>query len=1177
MSEAVKLDSQTQPARAVVVLGMHRSGTSAVTRLINLMGAELGDRLMVATERNNEAGFWEHQDIVDLHDEVLATIGRRWDDVREFPVDLDRRGDLATLRDDLLAIIRRDFAHAPLWAVKDPRLCRLVPFWRPALQAAGAEPAYVIVLRNPLEVARSLQRRDGFAFGKGLLLWLRHVLEAERDTRGAARSIVRYEDVISDWADASKRLGATLNIVWPRQEEDVRGEVADFLKPSLRHFSVDDADWLSDPAATRWVREVYSAMLAATGQDDDSVHRRLDSIANELAAAGPLYDPVVDSQHPLVAELYRRIRGLELMVSERDTRVIERDTRIAERDAMIAERDSRVAERDGRISILVASVTELRRDVSRHAESLIDRNYHIKNLEGAIDDAREERDEFRRSTSWRMTAPFRAAITVARSGVSGLRRALALFRYKISRASLTCLKGVQPTKIGYRLDETTGYFRLDLPRVLPAGKAIVSFRLNSDAQVQLWLYQGGLPEFDIGQAVRLPFAQGEVRAAVELPAGISALHVESGSPNAEFSLDRLNIVELGNISLALFRLKTFIAAAISGERGRAEVSRKLRDGLRRRPRRLVQRLTSTPTSWPYQEWIDAYDTLTAKDLAAMSERISSMRDPPLISVVMPCYQTPERWLRRAIESVIGQIYPHWELCIADDASSAPYMRSVLEEYARRDPRIKLVFRGENGHIARATNSALELATGQFIALLDHDDEYRPHALYMVAEELQAHPDLDVVYSDEDKIDTDGKRFDPYFKTDYNPDLLLSHNYLAHLIVYRRELIERVGAFRSGFEGSQDYDLALRCLDATLAERVRHIPFILYHWRAIPGSVALSSDQKSYAHDAARRAIGEHLARIGVQGAEVGATENETMHRVIYPLPAKPPKVSLIVPTRDRADLLAVCVTGILEKTDYPDWEMIIVDNGSIEPETRAFFKALGGDPRIRVVPYPRPFNYSAINNLGASKATGSILCLLNNDIEPIGSGWLKEMVSHALRPGVGAVGAKLYYANDTIQHAGVVTGIGGVAGHFEKHLPRREFGYFCRPGLIQNLSAVTGACLVIRREIFEQVGGLDEKNLTVAFNDIDFCLRVAHSGYRNVYTPFAELYHYESASRGYEDTPEKVARFGTEATFMKRRWGVRLLNDPYFNPNLSLHSEQAWIAFPPRATKPWKIAAPAER
>ncbi|HEX8845568.1 MAG TPA: glycosyltransferase [Pyrinomonadaceae bacterium] len=573
----------------------------------------------------------------------------------------------------------------------------------------------------------------------------------------------------------------------------------------------------------------------------------------------------------------------------------------------------------------------------------------------------------------------------------------------------------------------------------------------------------------------------------------------------------------------------------------------------------------------YERWIKEHDALTDSDRRAIQARIENLPYRPLISVVMPVYNVEERWLRAAIESVLAQLYPHWELCIVDDHSSLPHVRSVLEEYASKDARIKVVFREKNGHIAAASNDALKLASGEFVAFLDHDDKISEHALYMVAEELNVHPDAALIYSDEDKMDETGKRYSPHFKSDWNPDLFYSYNLITHLGVYRRSIVEKLGGFRHEYPGSQHYDLALRVIEEVPEYQIRHIPHVLYHWRAVPGSIASGGGEKESAHEAARDAIRSHLARRGVS-AEVTASAAHS-HRVIYNVPTPAPLVSVIMGTRDRVDLLREAVEGVLEGTAYPSIELIIVDNQSTDLATLDFLREIEMDPRVSVLQYDALFNFAAMNNLGVSKSRGAILCLLNNDIKVISSSWLSEMVSHAVRPEIGAVGAKLYYADNRIQHAGVILGIKGAAGHSHRFFPRESVGYAARLQVIQNYAAVTGACMVLRREVFEEVNGLDEINLPVAYNDVDLCLRIRERGYRILWTPHAELQHRESATRGTDDLPDTLPRFSRERAYMKSKWGPLLANDPYYNPNLTLESEDFSMAQVPRAFKPWKTQA----
>jgi GT2 family glycosyltransferase len=539
---------------------------------------------------------------------------------------------------------------------------------------------------------------------------------------------------------------------------------------------------------------------------------------------------------------------------------------------------------------------------------------------------------------------------------------------------------------------------------------------------------------------------------------------------------------------------------------------------------------------------------------------------------MPVYDPMPELLDAAIQSVRDQLYPDWELCIADDASSRREVRRVIERHRAGDPRIKVVYRARNGHICRATNSALELARGAFVVLFDHDDLLAEHALYWIAAELEQHPDADILYSDSDLIDDDGRRLAPYLKSDFNLELMLGHNMVSHLGVYRRSLVERVGGMRVGLEGSQDYDLLLRTFAASQGGRVRHIPAVLYHWRRSDDAPSYSAKWLDRCIQAARRGVADFLRARGIAAEVVTAPRARQFQRIVYRLPDPPPPVSLIIPTRNRADLLARCVAGLVKATDYPALDIAIVDNDSDEPDAVALLRELAKRPGIRVIAHPGPFNFAAINNRAAAATDGAILAFLNNDIEVTHPDWLREMASRAAQPDVGAVGAKLYYPDGRIQHAGIVTGLGPdqIAGHVYNAAPREMSGSYGDLMLAREVSAVTAACMVVRRSVFLQAGGFDEINLPISYNDVDFCLRLRERGYRNVLTPFAELTHRESASRGADDLPQARARLRREIAYMRSRWGDALLRDPYFNPNFSLDSAVPDFARPPRVAYPWK-------
>ncbi|MBA2623785.1 MAG: glycosyltransferase [Chthoniobacterales bacterium] len=571
-----------------------------------------------------------------------------------------------------------------------------------------------------------------------------------------------------------------------------------------------------------------------------------------------------------------------------------------------------------------------------------------------------------------------------------------------------------------------------------------------------------------------------------------------------------------------------------------------------------------PEKRSYGQWVTRYDTFGGSDRIELRRRLRASRRQPLISLLLPIYNPDLQLLAAAIDSVKSQVYRRWELCLADDASTDPAVRPFLEASATSDPRIRVTFRETNGHISAASNSALALAAGEWCALLDQDDLLTEDALGWVALEIAEHPNARVIYSDEDKIDLGGVRSNPFFKTDWNPELFLGQNYINHLGVYETALLRFVGAFREGYDGSQDYDVALRCCEKLRPEQVRHIPRILYHWRMAPGSLAEVPDAKPYAKEAARRALTDHLRRQGIAGRVEACPENKESHRVIYEVPNPAPLVTIIIPTRDRATLLHRCIESLREVTDYPSFEILVVDNSSREKETLDYLRGLEVEAKARVLRDDGPFNFSRLNNLAAAQARDEILAFLNNDIQVTERGWLTEMVSHAARPDVGAVGARLWYADGTLQHGGVVLGLGGIAGHAHYRVPRGHPGYFNRAILQQNCSAVTAACMVTRRTVFRDIGGFDERTFAVSYNDIDFCLRLSQRGLRMVWTPYANLIHDESASRGRERTAEAQAQFFREAVSLQKKWGAQLLSDPFYNPNFSLNLPGFEIAFPRR-------------
>lgn len=812
------------------------------------------------------------------------------------------------------------------------------------------------------------------------------------------------------------------------------------------------------------------------------------------------------------------------------------------------------------------SIEERYRQLSERYENL---KKDKQNLESLLDDLLQSR-------SWKITFPLRALIGF-------FRLAFPLIRTSCIPLRLNPVGDVEKTvEDTYQVTGPTPSFIVKPQTSINfAGWGLFSARVElKTAYIALIFYFDKGQGFTEANRIMATLEPGKVGSVLlNIPRGTRAIRIDPFGVEDEFSISQLSYRPMGSLQVLWAKLWSQLRPVVY--RPQLLVPRVIKawqifreggiHGLR-------LKLFANEVTGNYDEWVRRYDTLTSADCRAIVQEIEQFTVMPKISIIVPTYNTPQGYLKSCLDSVVNQLYPNWEICIADDNSSQSHVVETIEQYRRReylakDERIKLVCRKENGHISAATNSALELATGDYIAFLDHDDEITPDALYQVVRAINENPNLGFIYSDEDKKTGFGMRFNPYFKPDFNKELFLAQNYLCHFAVYRSDYVKQVGGLRLGLEGAQDWDLALRVTELLRPEQIVHIPHILYHWRAIEGSTAQSSSFKEYALNAGRKAIEEHLQRLQI-AAQVDVRPELSHCRVRYNVVGTP-SVTLVIPTKDNLGMLKRCVSSILNKTRYSNFKILIINNRSVEPKTIEYFESFKNHKQVFVVKDPHPFNYSRINNFAVSQLCDSdFVGLLNNDLEILTPGWLEEMIGIAQQPGVGAVGARLWYPGNHLQHGGVVLGIGGVAGHAHKGLCKGDPGYFNRISLIGEFSAVTAACLVVKRSTYMEVGGLNENELAVAFNDVDFCLRLRERGLRNIFTPFAECYHFESASRGYENTPSKFNRFEKEVAYMKKRWQSILGHDPYYNPNLTLLREDFSLAFPPRIEKPWRIEKP---
>lgn len=747
------------------------------------------------------------------------------------------------------------------------------------------------------------------------------------------------------------------------------------------------------------------------------------------------------------------------------------------------------------------------------------------------------------------------------------------FRASRSQVAIEPYRDVVRDRDGYRSLGTKPLLDLiPVGAVLPSGWAVLSLhRLDGAPGFRPTLeLEAGPSDFD---PQRIPLNHVGSRSfgrLIHLPPGLRALRLQPLDAEGAFHLDKVTLRECGRLELwGRMLIKALQRALRHPSAVPALFSAGIQTLMRGGSSILVGRLLGSPTTFShdnYQSWIDRYDILSASDRRRISQRIRELPYQPLISVIMPVHDPNANLLARAIESVQTQLYQNWQLCIADDASADSRVREVLSRYSSEDDRLKVTYRETKGHISAASNTALGLATGEFVALLDHDDELSEHALYLVVEALNEYPDADIVFSDEDKIDGEGNRSTPHFKPDLSPDSLLSHNCISHLCVYRSSLLRRIGGFREGYEGSQDWDLVLRAIEQSSPDRIHHVPFVLYHWRITAGSAASGIGAKPYALESARRTIRAHLRRRGVDGT-VKPAPIAVHHRVKYAVGAPPPRVAIIIPSTDQVGVLEACIESIDRRTDYSNYEIIVVGRDGPEADQNRCLRRLERSGRARLLSCDQRSSRPALDNWAAEQASGDVIVFLDNRIAVISSGWLRELVSLAIREETGAVGAKLVGPSGLLEHAGMVLDRSCARRALLAGFPGAAEGYFGKAHLIQNFSAVAAACMGVRREVFQEVGGFDEE-LSMASADIDLCLRLRSRGYWIAWSPHILMQHEspswssDAPSNSREQVPERERRLYSE------RWGG--FEDPFYNSNLSLEPHQEFqLAFPPRVRKPW--------
>lgn len=1328
--------------KAICILGMHRSGTSAVTLALREMGLSLGsEESLMRGDIHNPEGYFENRRIVDINERILSIIGRRWDTTLPIaPWSLIHHG-LEPIRNVAREVFETEF-ESDNWLWKDPRTSILVPFWRHVLESMRVQVHYVIVYRNPLDVASSLARRDGISEERAIRIWNNYMISALRYSDGSPRVFVSYDQFLVQSQSYVKQIAKQFSMNWTdnlidqagthihtthrhshSSDSDLKRRLEELRNGNnLAHYELSynvirvlqSSDLLSSiaPVSPDFQDLLYQFYDASLGNDeipvpqvqlfwadsnqtfdeqrshrieissdgefkcysfyvpDGSSQLRFDplnvpgqvevrSITFSPSSGAPLSNGAADgfswltpsantqtriingslvirttnndpffvvnvvpqalsqggvlevclrlsAQIPpnamdLFKDLGDEIRCLteasvaaqnlikeitdELQAREIKNNELKEEIKSLQRQGQqlllnSRELNSQLVDTREKLSIVEGKLS-ISEKHSRHLDSLVeDLSEAKRSLEAQLSATSELITSLTNSASWRITSPLRSLGRFIRNPSKYTRSFFCLLIRRGYTGTILGAVNMSKTDDGlWHADNDDPQLYLETPRCI--GWMRLSVKISSkdipqNAKVRLYFDRSrGYQETD---SMELGIINKLLVKYIPITIDITNVRLDPADHIGSLSIEEIKWVRVSWMEILVLsliaRIRRLVLKVAKLERfairrfkdwklahGRYPKAREIPVLIRKfkyqwRIQNAHREVLSVPNGFkleenqePYQSWLSVNGWNNNRHIE-LEYRLRRLNSRPKFSIVMPVYNPPIHLLNAAIESVVGQIYHEWELCIADDHSTDPIVSETLNEWLKRDSRIQVIWRNENGNISAATNSAVELATGEFLVFLDQDDLLSNNALAEIACYVSEHPDSDFIYSDDDKIDELGNRFAPQFKPDWSPELLLSYMYFSHVKAIRAEIYRSIGGMRTGFEGSQDYDLALRAVE--VSRHVGHIPKILYHWRVTQNSTASSADAKPKSIEAGRKAVQEALLRREIQAESIQPTWAIQAKVGIFEhiFPHIGPKVSILIPTRNQATVLKRCLES-LSKTLYRNYEVVIINNMSDDPETLQLLS----ETKHKVLDIDNPaqgFSFAYINNRAAERVDSEYIVFLNNDTEVISPEWLSQMVGYAQISGVGAVGAKLLYPNETVQHAGVVHGYyHNMAGPAFKLLPAWNNGYLSYAAVTRNYSSVTAACMLTSRSLFLTVGGFDEGNFAVAYNDVDYCYRLLGMGKRIVYCPTAQLNHYEGFSRGFVDDPSEPAAFLNKYGDYK---------DPYYNPNLSLDNERFEIA-----------------